>query len=280
MIGIGFFLAALATTGNNVGKGLQKLGTVGLPPLALRWAVLRAYLRSPAFAAGFAADLIGGLLTVPALAFAPVSVVQPVLTSGMALLVLFSHRYLAERLALKEWAGVLLSVLGSVGIGATLAEAAGHLDFLAGIATLGVGVLLLAALGLGSRRRQGAEIPAGIQAGLCFGLSAAIMRAGLLATQVSGHLYLVGVGLAGAALFTTTGFFFQTRGFRQGRAVVVGTWAGVVALASAVIAGTVALGEPLPPSAARRILRVTSFAVIALGAVLMAGQADGCDSQG
>jgi drug/metabolite transporter (DMT)-like permease len=66
-----------------------------------------------------ALDVCGGLLMVVAISRAPVSLVQPVAAGGVAVLAVFSHFRLGEKLEPRAWAGVAASVVGTVGIGLT-----------------------------------------------------------------------------------------------------------------------------------------------------------------
>ena len=68
------------------------------------------------------ADLGGGLLMIIAVARTPVSIVQPIASSGLAVLAVFSHFYLDERLTGVEWASVALAGVGIVLMGASAAK--------------------------------------------------------------------------------------------------------------------------------------------------------------
>ena len=111
------FIVAVAASCINVGKALQKQGTKNLPRLVLDPKVIGTYLSDETWAAGMALDVFGGLLMVAAIARAPVSVVQPVAAGGVAVLAVYSHYKLGETLQAKEWAGVALAVIGTIGIG-------------------------------------------------------------------------------------------------------------------------------------------------------------------
>ncbi|KAL4194536.1 hypothetical protein AMTRI_Chr05g69130 [Amborella trichopoda] len=67
-------LTLAATAGNNIGKVLQKKGTLILPPLSFKLKVLRAYAINKAWVTGLLIDIIGALLMLRALSQAPVSV--------------------------------------------------------------------------------------------------------------------------------------------------------------------------------------------------------------
>lgn len=71
-----------------------------------------------------------------------------------------------------------------------------------------------------------------IQAGGCFGLSAAACRTGFLLAQGSGSNLWIPVGIAFSALLTSSGFVIQTRGLKDGNTVVVCTCAAVSSMVS------------------------------------------------
>ena len=91
---LAILVTVVASTGNNVGKALQKDATRGLPRFSLESKIFLQYLRSRQWLAGLAADLAGALLMIAAFALAPVSVVQPVSSIGLVTLAVFSHFYL------------------------------------------------------------------------------------------------------------------------------------------------------------------------------------------
>lgn len=110
-------LTLAATAGNNIGKVLQKKGTIILPPLSLKLKVIRAYAFNKAWIVGFLMDMVGALLMLKALSLAPVSVIQPVSGCGLAILSVFSHFYLKEVMNALDWAGITLAALGTIGVG-------------------------------------------------------------------------------------------------------------------------------------------------------------------
>jgi len=80
-------LALLATTAYNVGLIQEKRALGRMPALDLRRVphVIASLLADPAWLAGFALMLLGLACQTVVLTFEPVSVVQPVLASGVAL---------------------------------------------------------------------------------------------------------------------------------------------------------------------------------------------------
>src|SRR5215469_4651824 len=111
--GLGIAVAAFATTSYNVGLILEKRALRRLPPIDARRAValLRTVLLDPAWMIGFALMSCGLGFQVVALTLAPVSVVQPVVGSGVVILVVLSAVVLRERLGRLELACVLAVVV-------------------------------------------------------------------------------------------------------------------------------------------------------------------------
>ena len=118
-------VVAVAASCINVGKALQKEGTKRLPRFALDRKVVATYFKDTTWATGMGLDVCGGLLMVVALSIAPVSLVQPVAAGGVAVLAVFSHFRLNEKLERKAWAGVAATVAGTIGIGWTAEEQPG-----------------------------------------------------------------------------------------------------------------------------------------------------------
>ncbi|KAK9868206.1 hypothetical protein WJX84_006682 [Apatococcus fuscideae] len=227
-----------------------------------------------------------------AFALAPVSVVQPVSCVGLVTLAVFSHFYLKERLQAAEWLSTLLAGVGTVALGvasegdaATKAESSmdpqaqglslPRAGLVMGALFVLVGMSAVVRARSQQQPRRGASSSGGssqravassfgLQAGACFGLSAAACRTGfLLGSQVSVLYIPVGV-LAGAGL-TSTGLMLQTCGLKDGNTVVVCTCAAVSSMVTGVVVGLLALQEALPSGAAARSLQLLAWVLILFG---------------
>lgn len=281
---IAIFITVVASTGNNIGKTLQKSATASLPRLTLESVVLYRYLSSKEWILGLAADLGGGLLMIAAVARAPVSVVQPVSGLGLVLLAVFSHFYLKERLHAAEWGAVVVATIGTIGLGTT---AGGTTDSgtakplsKSRIAAVLLMFSILIFVAVFTRVRGHSRQPrrpvrtsattCGLQAGACFGLSAAACRTGFLLAEGAGSATWVVIGIAFSALLTSSGFVIQTRGLKDGNTVVVCTCAAVSSMVSGVAVGLLALGESLPTSQSGCVMLLTSWLCIAIGVAMLA----------
>ncbi|KAK9833929.1 hypothetical protein WJX74_010096 [Apatococcus lobatus] len=285
-------VTVVASTGNNVGKALQKDATRHLPRFSLERGIVLEYARSRQWITGLAADVFGGLLMLVAFALAPVSLVQPVSCVGLVTLAIFSHLYLKERLQAAEWLSTLLAACGTVALGvASEGQASSEGGRVktpklslgrAGLVLGGLFVLLAMLAVLRARPQQGLQRRAsasggggssnqrtvassfGLQAGACFGMSAAACRTGfLLGSQVSVLCVPVGI-LAGSGL-TTVGLMLQTCGLKDGNTVVVCTCAAVSSMVTGVLVGLLALQEALPSTASARSLQLLAWLLILFG---------------
>jgi hypothetical protein len=72
MLWVAILITVVASTGNNVGKALQKRATTMLPRFSLEYKIFQQYLRSRQWLTGLLADLGGALLMIAAFASAPV----------------------------------------------------------------------------------------------------------------------------------------------------------------------------------------------------------------
>ena len=310
---VGVLATILSAGCANVGRVLQKAAMSTLPRLVYDWKVVKQYLTHSTWATGLALDVGGGLLTIVALADAPVSVVQPISSGGLAILAVFSHFWLDERLSTQEWYSVALAALGTVGVAAAaeappdsaqappfslpglllllvlLALAASALRSYGGSARglprvpsagkLGGGAVVGGSPRVAAGAGRGDELFAGCTAGICFALSACCCRAGLLlaASASSGgasralSLLPAALGMACSLAFTSGGVLAQTRGLKDGNALVVCTVAAVASMLTGVAAGLLVLGERLPGTRRRLAAAVLSWGCIAAGVQGLAG---------
>ncbi|KAI6679931.1 hypothetical protein NL676_033812 [Syzygium grande] len=280
-------LTLVATAGNNIGKVLQKKGTVILPPLSFKLKVIRAYALNREWAVGFLMDILGALLMLIALSQAPVSVIQPVSGCGLAILSVFSHFYLKEVMNVVDWLGITLAGIGTIGVGAGGEEQVAsaisifHLPWLAFIVAV-LFVLLNAWLRIFRRHRRQQEmmeyevveeIIYGLESGILFGMASVVSKMGFLFMEQGFSRMLVPVCIGISISCSGTGFFYQTRGLKHGRAIVVSTCAAVASIVSGVLAGMLALGEKLPSAPVARLLLLLGWLLIIVGVILLVSSA-------
>ncbi|KAG6674324.1 hypothetical protein I3842_15G036100 [Carya illinoinensis] len=238
-------LTLAATAGNNIGKVLQKKGTLILPPLSFKFKVIRAYAFNKTWAVGFLMDIFGAMLMLRALSQAPVSVIQPVSGCGLAILSVFSHFYLKEVMNAIDWVGITLAGIGTIGVGAggekqeATVISIFHLPWLAFV----VAILFM-------EYEVVEEIIYGLESGILFGMASVISKMGFVFLEQGFHMML-------------------TRGLKHGRAIVIATCAAVASIVTGVLAGMLALGERLPEAPTARVSLLLGWFLIIIGVVLL-----------
>ncbi|ESR66311.1 hypothetical protein CICLE_v10008891mg [Citrus x clementina] len=272
-----------ATSGNNIGKVIQKKGTYILPPLSFKLKVIRAYAVNKAWVIGFLMDIFGALLMLRALSQAPVSVIQPVSGCGLAILSIFSHFYLKEVMNAVDWMGITLAGIGTIGVGAGGEEqepssiSIFQLPWLAFVVSI-LFVLLNGWLRICKHQRREQEmiefevveeIIYGLESGILFGMASVISKLGFVFLEQGFPTMLVPVCISISICCSGTGFYYQTRGLKHGRAIVVSTCAAVASIVTGVVAGMLALGERLPSAPTARFSLLLGWLLIMIGVVLL-----------
>ncbi|KAL6556684.1 hypothetical protein OROGR_005972 [Orobanche gracilis] len=268
-------LTIAATAGNNIGKVLQKKGTLILPPLSFKLKVIRAYASNRAWIIGFMMDIFGAVLMLLALSHAPVSVVQPVSGCGLAILSVFSHFYLKEIMNAIDWMGIILAGVGTIGVGAGGEEqkassiSISHLPWLACVVAF-LFVLLNGWLRVYRRQRREQELMQyevveeiiyGLESGILFGIASVISKMGFVFLEQGFSKLLFPICISISICCSGSGFIYQTRGLKHGRAIVVSTCAAVASIVTGVLAGMLALGERLPSAPVARLMLLLGWAI-------------------
>ncbi|XP_072968880.1 probable magnesium transporter NIPA9 [Typha angustifolia] len=276
-------LTLLATAGNNIGKVLQKKGTIILPPLSFKLKVVRAYAFNKLWIVGFLLDISGAVLMLRALSLAPVSVIQPVSGCGLAILSVFSHFYLREVMNAVDWVAITLAGIGTIGVGVGGEEQNASEISLFCIPWLVFSVAILFALlnvwlhiYKGQRREQELvnsevveELIFGLESGILFGMASVISKMGFLFSEKGFSKLVVPVCISISICCSATGFVYQTRGLKHGRAIVVSTCAAVASIITGVLAGMLALGERMPSAPTARFSLLLGWFFIIVGVVLL-----------
>ncbi|KAH9653290.1 putative magnesium transporter NIPA9 [Citrus sinensis] len=257
-------LTLAATAGNNIGKVLQKKGTVILPPLSFKLKVIRAYAVNKAWVIGFLMDIFGALLMLRALSQAPVSVIQPVSGCGLAILSIFSHFYLKEVMNAVDWMGITLAGIGTIGVGA-----GGEEQEPSSISIFQLPWLAFVVSILFIEFEVVEEIIYGLESGILFGMASVISKLGFVFLEQGFPTMLVPVCISISICCSGTGFYYQTRGLKHGRAIVVSTCAAVASIVTGVVAGMLALGERLPSAPTARFSLLLGWLLIMIGVVLL-----------
>ena len=263
---VGPGLAAVSTTLTNIAYLRQHDAAAQLPVLSLRRPLhsARLLLSDRSWLLGFAMETAGFLLYAAALALASLALVQSIAAGGIGVLAFVSARLARRPLSRHELIGVVLSVVGLVALGISLAAGSGKggggetgpillwLGLTAGVA------IALVALG----KRLGAAVADGAAGGLFFSIGDISTKLATVGGARTAFLVpLVGGYTLGTALLQL--------GYQAGGALTVAGIATLLTNALPIAAGTVVLDEPVPGGVLGG-LRILAFVAVILGAVLLA----------
>jgi drug/metabolite transporter (DMT)-like permease len=259
------FASALVT---NTAYLLEHDAVAALPPLSASHPLksARLLLSNRRWLLAFGAESAGWLLYVAALRLAPLSLVQAVAASGVAVLAFATARGHPSRLARREQIAVVLAVAGLALLSLSLVDTAeadrrpAALGVIIWLAACGGGAVLLIATP--TRFARAASL--GLAAGLLFAdgdVSAKLVGYGgwwLLALSTLIVAYLIGTSVLQWA-------------YQRGDALTAAGLATMATNAVPIAAGFVLFGETLPHGG-RAVLQVAAFGCLVASAVALGRQ--------
>jgi drug/metabolite transporter (DMT)-like permease len=274
---IGLALALACALGTNVAFLLKHRGAVLAPPVLPQHPLRSAagLFRSKWFALGFLVAIGAWVLHVAALALAPLSIVQAVLSGGLVFLAVLAERYFGFHLGRRQWLGLFITAAGLVVIGLTSGSDAtdppGYA--LAALIVVECTVLLLATglavfssrLGVG-RAAEGMLL--GVAAGALFGVSDIALK---YLTDVVGEgvLELASPWLVVAVAASVVAFYASAAGLQLGPGVEVIALTSVAANLIAIAGGILVFRDPVGSGAVEIAARMVAFCLVIVGAALM-----------
>ena len=262
---IGLTVAFVSAMVTNTAYSLEHDAAAALPPLSPRrpFRSAKMLLRNRRWLLAFGAESVGWLMYVAALRLAPLSLVQAVAASGVAVLAFATARGHPSRLARREQLAVVLAIAGLVLLSLSLVDTSESDQHPAVIGTIiwlaacGAGAVLLIAI----PTRFGRAASLGLAAGLLFAdgdISAKLVGYGdwwLLALVSLIIAYAVGTSVLQWA-------------YQRGDALTAAGTATMVTNAVPIAAGFVLFGETLPHGM-RAVLQIAAFASLVASAVAL-----------
>ena len=265
-------LCALAT---NAGFLLKHRGANAAPDVSLKHPLASAIglFRSKWFTLGMLVALLAWTLHVAALAMAPLSLVQAVISGGLVFLTVLAERFFGFNVGTRQWAGVGLTALGLVLLAATLPHSSGaHSNYsLAAMiafesALLVLGTFLVLSPQLDSHEHHGVML--GTAAGILFGVSDVAIKALTGAVGDMGVAGLLSPWLMTCILASVIAFFACARGLQKGEAVPVITLTSAAANVTAISGGILVFGDPLASDPVGLVLQSFAFVLVVVAAAL------------
>ena len=227
------------------------------------------------FAIGMFVGLIAWILHVGAMALAPLSVVQVVLSSGLVLLAVMADRLFGFKVGKRQWWGLGMTFLGLALLALTLPSSNGAhsgfsvsamVAFEAGL--LGLGALFIMGPRLGGKAEHHGVMlaaAAGILFGVCNlgvkALTGIVGDAGVLGLALSPWLYVALIGSA-------TAFYASARSLQVGEAVAVIAITGTAANIATIAGGIIVFGDPLPGDTLGIVVQAIAFVLVIVASAL------------
>ena len=285
---LGVVLALATTLAYNTGFVLEKGALAALPPLDIRLPLnlARMLVTNPRWMAGFGLIMAGLAGQLMALTRIPLTVAQPVLSSGIVFLLLLSMTVLGERLTAHEWTGLAGITAGVICVIASLdprTDAAGtgahvlRVLLVAVPSTLaGLAIFTAASRGHGSCRVNGrghrhhgpaGDVPYALAAGIVYGVAGMIAKGLSTSIDFHGPVAVAASALTSPYLYllapvTLAGFVVFQTALQRGRASIVAPVSSVVSTLYTVVAGTALFGERLPTDGTHLGLRLAGLTAI------------------
>jgi drug/metabolite transporter (DMT)-like permease len=272
---LGILLSLVCAFATNVGFLLKHRGACAAPDVSLRHPIDSALglFRSKWFAIGLLVAIVAWVLHVGALALAPLSLVQALISGGLVFLTVIAERYFGCNVGMRQWAGVGLTALGLVLLAVTLPGGGGaHSSYsLAAMiafesALLALGTLLVLSPRLGSHEHHGVML--GTAAGILFGVSDVAIKALTGSVGSDGLTGLLSPWLITCITASVIAFFASARGLQKGEAVPVITLTSAAANVTAISGGILVFGDPMPKDLLGIVIQSFAFVLVIVAAAL------------
>jgi drug/metabolite transporter (DMT)-like permease len=273
-LNLGIMLAAACAIATQLGFLYKHKGANAAPKVDVRHPLRsgRELFASRWFAIGMLVSVAAWAFHVGALASAPMSVVQAVLSTGVVMMAVMAERMFGFQVGIRQWVGVGMTSLGLLLLVITLPavhgahssySAAGMLAFEGGM--LVIGALLISGPRIGAPDHHHGVMLGGA-AGVLFGVSDVAIKA---LTGAGGPVGILTSPWLAVTLFASVvAFYASARGLQDGEAVPVIAATSTAANVSCILGGIVVFGDPMPSDAVGMLVQVLAFALVILAAVV------------
>jgi drug/metabolite transporter (DMT)-like permease len=273
---IGLLFALACAFATNLAFLWKHRGAVAAPDIDMRHPLesAAALFRSKWWAIGFGVALVAWVLHVVALALAPISLVQAVISGGLVFLAVLADRWFGFELGRREWMGVALTALGLAFLGLTVqsGETGSHSSYsISGMIAFEGGMIVIGMLLVLSHRveriRHRHGVLLGAAAGILFGVSDIAIKA--LTGTVPGDLLSIVSPWTGVAIAASiAAFYASARALQVGEGVSTIAITTVSANVSAILGGILVFGDPLGDDAFAIVARACAFTLVIAAAAL------------
>jgi hypothetical protein len=273
---LGIFLALVCAFASNVAFFFKHRGACQACKVDIKHPIKSAIAlwSSKWFAIGMGLGAAAWIIHVAAISLAPLSVVQAVLSGGVALLAVMAEKMFGLKTTRRQWWGLSMTALGLILLVITMPGTDGaHSAFSEPaliafeLGLFGVGALLIMGPRLGGpSEHHGIMLAAA--SGILFGVCNIGVKALSGMVGEEGLVGLVSPWLLLAALGSATAFYASARSLQDGEAVAVIAITGTAANISCIAGGIIVFGDPLPGTTMGIIVQAIAFLLVIVASAL------------
>jgi multidrug transporter EmrE-like cation transporter len=232
---------------------------------------------------GFILATLSWYVYLPALAFADISLLSPLMGVGLIILVFFSYFYLKEKITIKEIVGMIFIIIGIIILGVTAKTNSGtytlpEVNVIFGgsnnlIYTIIIlGLIFFMIIFPKMRKYKGADICFGLAAGMMMGIGSLYSKAfvagfsDIIGMLMSWPWYIYIVMLIFGNIYGTV---IQQMGFQHGKAIIVAPLVTILSLLISTFGGLVVFQEWAGLDQNALILKIISLVAIVVGVAIL-----------
>jgi multidrug transporter EmrE-like cation transporter len=271
---LGISLALFCAFLSNLGFLYKHRGANAAPAVSMARPLRSAgaLFRSKWFAIGMGVAVVAWVFHVAAMAVAPISVVQAVLSGGVVLLAIMAERLFGYQVGPKQWLGVGLTAAGLIMLGITLPSPEGaHSGFsLAAMVGFEAGMVAVGAL-LVMGPRIGAPghhhgVMLGAASGILFGVSDVAIKAITGLIGIGGTAAFLSPWVLVTVVASVAAFYASARGLQTGEAVPVIAITSTAATITVIAGGILVFGDPIAADPLGLVVQFLAFAMVCVAA--------------
>ena len=281
ILALAVVLALVATTMINYSGYMQKRELDKLPLIGSQKPLetIKAFIKCIPWLEAQGLQFAGTLVKAIAVGLAPLSVIQPINTAGIAVLAVLAITKLGERPSIADWLGIGTIIIGLLMLGRSLigvpTQSFSYNPFVLWFFV----VFFFAVAGLSlyngfTRKHPNAPNLIAVASGVLIGLTAVIIKLGwndfgsrfwnngFRNALLSPYLYLI-------ILLPIITLVLDQIAMQRGKAIIVVPITTGMSNLIPIIIGIVAMHEPMPSSAGMFLLRMGSFVFIIGGSIIL-----------
>lgn len=281
LIILAVILALIATTLINYSAYMQKRELDKLPRIGSQPALqtAKAFIRCRPWLEAQGLEFSGTFLKAIAVGLAPLSVVQPINSAGIALLALLAITKLGERPEISDWLGIGAIMAGLIMLGRSLIGVPSKAFSYNPLVLWFFIIFFFAVAGISlfngfTRKSDQATNLIAVAAGIVIGLTAVIIKLGwndigsrfwehgFRHALFSPYLYLI-------LILPFVALILEQIAIQRGKAIIVIPITTGMSNIIPIIIGIVAMHEPMPSTAGMFLLRLASFVFIIGGSIIL-----------